>query len=158
MRPKTWQIKEVAEQLQIHPQTLYYYERIGLLPPPQRTPTGYRQFTEVDLERLQFIQRAKALGFRLKEIRQMLALREQRTLTCFTVYEQLQQKIAAIEGQILELQALKKELENLLQECHSRLREVTTNHACTLLEESEKSALSTPPVAGTPEFWHASSQ
>ncbi len=138
MSVKTWQIKEVAEQLQIHPQTLYYYERIGLLPAPQRTPTGYRQFTEVDIERLQFIQRTKALGFRLKEIRQMLALREQRTLTCFTVYEQLQQKIVAIEAQMMQLQALKSELESLLQECHRRLRAATTDQACSLLEGAEE--------------------
>ncbi|MFN4196089.1 MAG: heavy metal-responsive transcriptional regulator [Thermosynechococcus sp.] len=140
MKTKTWQIKDVAEQLQIHPQTLYYYERIGLLPTPQRTPAGYRQFTEVDIERLQFIQRAKALGFRLKEIRQLLELREQRTLTCWAVYEQLQQKIAAIEVQMLELQALKQELESLLQECHSRLGSVTMDQACTLLEESAASS------------------
>ncbi|MFN4279924.1 heavy metal-responsive transcriptional regulator [Thermosynechococcus sp.] len=140
MTTKTWQIKEVAEQLRIHPQTLYYYERIGLLPPPQRTPGGYRQFTEVDIERLQFIQRAKALGFRLKEIRQLLDLREQRTFTCWAVYEQLQQKIAAIEVQMLELQALKQELETLLQECHSRLATGMTDQTCTLLEESAPSS------------------
>lgn len=110
------------------------------MPTPQRTPAGYRQFTEVDIERLQFIQRAKALGFRLKEIRQLLELREQRTLTCWAVYEQLQQKIAAIEVQMLELQALKQELESLLQECHSRLGSVTMDQACTLLEESAASS------------------
>lgn len=140
MRPRTWHIKEVAKELGIHPQTLYYYERIGLLPSPHRTPTGYRQFTEVDIGRLQFIQRAKALGFRLKEIRQMLDLREQRTLTCVAVYEQLQQKIAVIEAQISELQALKSELESLLQECHSRLRKATTDQACTLLEGADEPA------------------
>ncbi|AXY68378.1 heavy metal-responsive transcriptional regulator [Thermosynechococcus sichuanensis E542] len=138
MTPRTWHIKEVAKELGIHPQTLYYYERIGLLPSPHRTPRGYREFTEVDMRRLQFIQRAKVLGFRLKEIRQMLDLREQRTLTCVAVYEQLQQKIAAIEAQMMQLQALKSELESLLQECRSRLREATTDQACTLLEDSEE--------------------
>ena len=58
----------------INPQRLYFYERIGLIPPPQRTEAGYRLFSELDVDRLAFITRAKSLGLSLDDIKEILSL------------------------------------------------------------------------------------
>jgi MerR family Zn(II)-responsive transcriptional regulator of zntA len=62
-----FQVGEVSRRLGLNPQTLYFYERIGLIPSPQRTEAGYRLFSQQDMERLAFISRAKSLGLTLDE-------------------------------------------------------------------------------------------
>jgi DNA-binding transcriptional MerR regulator len=57
-------IGQVAQKLGLNPQTLYFYERIGLIKNPQRTEAGYRIYEDEDLEQLLFITRAKALGLK----------------------------------------------------------------------------------------------
>lgn len=60
---------ELAEQAGINKETLRYYERIGLLPEPRRDTNNYRVYNQKDLERLQFIRKAKEYGFTLKELK-----------------------------------------------------------------------------------------
>ncbi|MBF2077899.1 MAG: MerR family DNA-binding protein [Synechococcales cyanobacterium T60_A2020_003] len=111
------QVGEVARQLDLNPQTLYFYERIGLIPPLQRTESGYRLFSQQDVDRLVFITRTKALGLTLDEIKDILMLRDGRSLTCGAVYERLASKLAQIEQQIQQLQTLQQELQPLLEQC-----------------------------------------
>ncbi len=99
-------VSEVAKAVGINPQTLYFYERIGLIPPPQRTEAGYRLFREEDVERLRFITRNKALGLSLDEIKEILALKEGQNLTCQAVQDRLAAKLNQIEHQIQQLQSL----------------------------------------------------
>jgi len=84
-------ISDVSHHLGVNPQTLYFYERIGLIPSSQRTKSGSRLYTQEDIERLSFILRAKSLGLTLEEIK------EGEALTCQAVYERLQQKITEEE-------------------------------------------------------------
>jgi MerR family transcriptional regulator, Zn(II)-responsive regulator of zntA len=122
-------VSEVAKTLGINPQTLYFYERTGLIPSPQRTEAGYRLFSEEDVERLRFIARTKTLGLTLDEIKELLALREGQALTCQAVYERLAAKLVQIESQVQQLQALQAELEPLLARC-----QIHPDNACILLE------------------------
>ncbi|WP_416236384.1 heavy metal-responsive transcriptional regulator [Spirulina sp. CCNP1310] len=140
------QLGEAARQLGLNPQTLYFYERIGLIPPPQRTSAGYRLFSPTDLERLAFIARAKTLGLSLAEIKEILALKQGRSLTCAAVYERLQQKVAALEAQIQQLQVLHGELVPLLADCERNLAHPDPAHQCVVLETS------------SPTFLHKTSQ
>ncbi len=71
-----FQVGEVSRRLNLNPQTLYFYERIGLILPPQCTVAGYRLFSQQDMERLAFIVRAKSLGLSLDEIKNISALRD----------------------------------------------------------------------------------
>ena len=64
----TMQIGKVAEAAEVSVQTIRYYERIGVLPEPNRSQSGYRQYPPEIVQRLQFIQRAQDLGFTLEEI------------------------------------------------------------------------------------------
>lgn len=66
------QVGEVSRRLGLNPQTLYFYERIGLMPSPQRTAAGYRLYDQPALDRLTFITQAKALGLSLDDIKDLL--------------------------------------------------------------------------------------
>ncbi len=132
-----FQVGEVSRQLALNPQTLYFYERIGLIPPPQRTEAGYRLFSQQDVERIAFITRAKSLGLSLKEIRNILALKDGRSLTCQAVYEHLSKKLSEIEDTIRCLQALHDELTPLINECCANLQK--TERECVVLAQLKAS-------------------
>ena len=66
---------ELARQSDVNLETIRYYERKGLLPKPPRSTSGYRQFSRDSVRRVRFIKRAQELGFSLKEIQELLALR-----------------------------------------------------------------------------------
>jgi DNA-binding transcriptional MerR regulator len=68
---ETLTISQLAHQAGVHIETVRYYERRGLLRQPPRTPAGYRQYSAADLWRLQFIARAKQLGFTLAEVERL---------------------------------------------------------------------------------------
>jgi DNA-binding transcriptional MerR regulator len=109
-------IGELAAELGLNPKTIRYYEVIGLLPIPARTATGYRLYGTADRERLRFIVKAKAIGFTLREIGEILTLRDSGTEPCPHLGLLLDRKLAAVDAQLrllgdlhAELQALKAE-------------------------------------------------
>ncbi len=108
-------IGTVAAQLGFTARTLRYYEQLGVLPPAARTLSGYRVYDEAAVQRLTFIAKARSLGLTLKEIRQILALRERGRLPCAAVQRLLRAHIARIDRQIAQLQALKADLTALLE-------------------------------------------
>jgi MerR family transcriptional regulator, Zn(II)-responsive regulator of zntA len=112
-----FKISEIAKKLGVNTQTLYFYERIGLIKSPQRTEAGYRLYSQEDWEKLSFITNAKSLGLSLAEIKQLLQLKEDQSLSCQEVYQKLQDKVQEIDAQIANLQALKAEILPLMQKC-----------------------------------------
>jgi MerR family transcriptional regulator, Zn(II)-responsive regulator of zntA len=128
------QLGEVSRQLGLNPQTLYFYERIGLIPPPQRTEAGYRLFSQADVERLIFITRAKSLGLSLDDIKEILSLKEGQLLTCRAVHDRLNQKVQEIAAKIHQLQLLQDELIPLLEQCHTNFDHPDPMHQCVVLE------------------------
>lgn len=130
-----FQVGEVARKLGINAQTLYFYERIGLMRSPPRSESGYRLYNDADLERLSFILRAKDLGLTLEEIGEILTLKEGRSLTCREVHDRLIQKIQQIEVQIQKLQGLRHELLPLVDRCRTRLED--EQRQCTVLENRD---------------------
>jgi DNA-binding transcriptional MerR regulator len=112
------QVSEVSRKLGVNPQTLYFYERIGLIPSPNRTESGYRLYADRDLERLTFIARAKSLGLTLEEIGEILALKDKKGMDCcYNVRDRLKAKVEHIQQTITQLQALHDELIPLIAEC-----------------------------------------
>ncbi len=134
-----FQVGEVSRRLDLNPQTLYFYERIGLIPSPQRTEAGYRLFSQQDVDRLTFITRAKSLGLSLDEIKDILALKDGRLLTCQAVYERLSKKVSEIEDTIRRLQVLHDELTPLVKQCYANLQ--TTDRECVVLDQSKVTPL-----------------
>ena len=98
-------------------ETVRYYERRGLLPKPPRSASGYRMFPIEAGQRLQFIQRAKELGFSLKEIGELLSLRVSPTTTSAGIRMKAKSKIADIRSKIRSLESMEKTLRKLTKSC-----------------------------------------
>jgi len=101
----------------VNVETIRYYERRGLLPPPGRSGAGYRQYRDDDLWRLGFIRRAKGLGFTLAEIADLLGRRHDRSV--LEVLAAAQAKLVQVEEDIASLVALRSNLGRLVQTCET---------------------------------------
>lgn len=103
----------LSEQTGISTQAIRYYERIGILPEPQRAENGYRMYGQSDVERLQFIRRARALDFSLDQIGEILALREREVAPCDYVLSVMETRITEIEVRMRDLRQLRDEIQAL---------------------------------------------
>lgn len=103
-------IGDVARAAGVGVETIRFYERRGLLPAPPRTAAGYRLYSPSAFERIRFIRHAKALGFTLEEIEDLLSLRRAPGCTCADVKERADRKIAA-------LTAMRRALANIAAAC-----------------------------------------
>ncbi len=123
-------IGQLARAAGVGVETVRFYERRGLLAPPPRSAAGYRQYTDDTVARLQFIRRAKELGFTLSEIQELLALRERPTARCAEVKSRAEAKIASIDQKIRDLQRMKRSLKKLADICPGE----TVTEECPILE------------------------
>jgi DNA-binding transcriptional MerR regulator len=112
---ETLSIGQLATAAGVNVETVRYYERRGLLAEPPRTAAGYRQYSAADVWRLQFIARAKSLGFTLAEIQELLGDDGQRSVERIT--SAARAKIAAVEAQQQELETTRRRLAQLLGVC-----------------------------------------
>jgi Zn(II)-responsive transcriptional regulator len=110
-------IGELARECGASVDTIRYYERERLLPRPQRAPSRYRLYEPQAVVRLRFIRQAKGLGFSLEEIRELLALRVDRSKTCGDVRTRARTKILEIEARIDELARMRAALDRLAAAC-----------------------------------------
>lgn len=104
------QIGEAARATGVPPKTLRFYEDLGLVR-PDRTESGYRLYSSKELERIQFVLRAKQLGFTLNEISDVMALREDDLQPCEHVTSLIESRLAEIEIRMRNLADMKIELE-----------------------------------------------
>jgi MerR family transcriptional regulator, copper efflux regulator len=124
-------IGELAERAGVNVQTVRYYERRDLLPEPERTASGYREYDEADLRRLHFILRAKELGFTLTEIRDLLDLRASSGATADDVRRRAQAKIDDVDRKLRDLQRIRDGLARVVRSCdaHGPPEECALIHA-----------------------------
>lgn len=113
---------QLAQRAQINLETVRFYEQEGLLAPPSRTASGYRQFEEVAVDRLAFVKRAKALGFSLGEIRELLAIQDGHADMCVEVRDLVQNKLAIVRDKKAELEKLEAQLSAALRKCNRALK------------------------------------
>lgn len=109
-------IGEVAARARVNVQTLRYYERIGLLPEPRRSSSGYRAYPPKAVHTVRLIKRAQALGFTLTEIRELLRLAGGDD-ACGPIRELADRRIARLDTKIAGLQAMRDELRRLATGC-----------------------------------------
>ncbi|KRG40708.1 MerR family transcriptional regulator [Stenotrophomonas panacihumi] len=110
-------IGKLARQAGTQPETIRYYEKIGLLDAPPRSEGNYRHYGPPDQRRLAFILRARELGFPIDNIRELIALGEQREHACSSVDDVARRHIAGIARRIQDLQSLQRELERMIEGC-----------------------------------------
>lgn len=109
------QIKEMSSLSGVPPKTIRYYEQIGLLPPARRAENRYRLYSEADVERLSFIKNARALGFHLIEIAQILSVQDRNEPPCHHVMDVLRNHMNELENRIRELENLRRDLVGLYE-------------------------------------------
>ncbi len=114
---KSYRIGGVTKLLGISADTLRYYEKIGLLPAINRTDSGIRVYLERDLSRLRFIRRAQKMRFSLKEIAELLKMREDPQGARDEVRILTRRKLSEVEEHLDDLQFLRNELQLLLNLC-----------------------------------------
>lgn len=110
-------IGAVARRSAVGIDTIRYYEREGLLPPPRRRASGYRDYGADTVARLRFIRRAKALGFTLDEIRELLALSSDRERGVRGVQQRALARLAEIDRRIAEMRRVRRGLQQLVAAC-----------------------------------------
>jgi len=110
-------IGELAQRAGVGIDTVRYYEKQGLLPMPARQASGYRRYAQSDIARLQFVRRAKALGFTLIEIREVLALSGRREDDMGGLKAAANKKLVDVEAKLAELTRIRDGLRTLVASC-----------------------------------------
>jgi len=132
-------IGELAQRLNLNPRTLRYYESIGLLAEPERTHSGYRDYSDDDLERVQFVKSAQRLGLSLDEIKEILAFKDRGELPCDYVLTVIEREAEDLNRRIREMKQLRDELKILKEKAQrvpkARLRDDAC--VCHIIENQD---------------------
>ena len=111
-------IGQIAKHSGVPAKTIRYYESVSLLPRPDRTASGYRDYDDPALQRLRFVQRARSLGFSVRECADLLALYEDKHRASAEVKAMAREHVAQVEAKIAELRAMGRTLGELIDKCH----------------------------------------
>ena len=115
-------ISEAAASSGCHLETIRYYERVGLMPKPRRTASGYREYRDDEVDRLRFITRSRDLGFSMEEIAELLGLWHDRSRASSQVKRIAQQHIDDLSERIAQMQAMQRSLQTLVSCCQGNDR------------------------------------
>ena len=113
----TFSIGELARVTGSKVETIRYYERVGVLPPPARTGGNYRAYAQPHLDRLSFIRRGRDLGFSLDDVRELLRLSDDRQRSCGEIDQIARRRLAEVERKLADLTILRGELRQLIDQC-----------------------------------------
>jgi len=126
-------IGQVAKRTGITVETVRFYEKKGLIAAPRRTDSGYRQYPGDTVKRVRFIQNAKEVGFTLKDIGELLALRREPGTSCTDIKLRAAHKIEEVDRKIRELTRIRGALSKLKSTCTGS----GAVSQCPILEELE---------------------
>jgi DNA-binding transcriptional MerR regulator len=110
-------VAALAKRVGVSPDTIRYYDRLGLLPAPRRTAAGYRRYGEDVADRVRFIKGAQRLGLRLREVAELLAIRDRGQCPCGHTQTIVARRIAELDTELARLAALRGELARLADRC-----------------------------------------
>lgn len=122
-------------------ETIRYYERIGLLPSPERSPGGQRLYDWRARDRLMFIRHGRDLGFTLGAIRELLRLADDPDRSCADADAIARARLQEVDSRLVRLTALRAELQRMIAECqgerisHCRVIEVLADHRLCLADD-----------------------
>lgn len=115
-------IGEAAKSSGVNAKLIRHYESIGIIPKANRTDSGYRTYTEADVNILSFVKRARGLGFSMKEIKKLVGLWRNRSRASSDVKALALAHVKEMEQKIAELEAMVKTLKHLARSCHGDQR------------------------------------
>lgn len=110
-------IGTVAEKAGVPPKTIRYYEDIGLIRKAERLPNGYRAYSARDMRELNFIKRARELGFSVEDVRDLLDLWRNRRRTSAAVKALVTRHLEVLDHKIAELESMRRSLAHLDERC-----------------------------------------
>jgi len=110
-------IGQAAERTSLPSKTIRYYDEIKLVTPARRE-NGYREYSQNDLQRLRFLQRARGLGFSIEECRSLLSLYDDKSRSSAEVRSLARNRLKEIRLKIKELRSLEQSLGHLIETCH----------------------------------------
>ena len=122
-------IGEAAAAAAVTPKMIRHYESLGLLPEPERTEAGYRLYTSREVEMLRFIRQARALGFPIPQIDELLGLWKNEARQSRDVMALARRQLADLEQRERELNAMRVTLESMVDECPD-----DTSSCCAILQ------------------------
>lgn len=107
-------VAQLAKSVGVRPDTIRYYERAGLLPEPPRTAAGYRVYPPEAGERIRFIQGCQRVGLRLREVSELLSVRDTGVCPCEPAEDLLRRRIDELDAELARLTALRADLAGML--------------------------------------------
>ena len=116
-KKRGYQIGKISRMTGVNIETIRYYERIDIMPEPDRTPGGTRQYNHEQLKRLFFIKRSRELGFSIEEIRALLAMVDSREYSCADIHQMTVAHLSEVQSKIADLKKLEKALKQMAAEC-----------------------------------------
>lgn len=125
--------------MDVNPKTIRFYESIGLLPEPERTSSGYRDYEEDAVDRLTFIRTAQRLGITLDEVKEILGFRDRGEAPCTYVRGVLDAQLSTIDRRIAELEELRDQLVDLAVDADN-LPPASDGVTCQLIEHVRQDA------------------
>lgn len=135
-RPSSLTIGQVANAAGVNVQTLRYYERVGLIPAPRRSRSGYRLYAHDTVRMVSFVKRAQELGFTLREVKALLKFRTTGLQKRDAVRAAAEAKVTDIDDRIQDLMSIRAALSSLLTTCACQ----GTKPECPILEALERKA------------------
>jgi DNA-binding transcriptional MerR regulator len=109
-------VSKLAEQVGTSADTVRYYERIGLLPEADRSPSGYRLYGDEAVERLRFIKRAQRFGLKLEAIAELLDVRERGLCPCGHTRRMLEERVAELDEEMSSLSRLRADIATMIDD------------------------------------------
>ena len=134
----SYQIGEVAKRVGMTVEGLRFYERKGLVNPMARSPSRYRLYGDREIQTLRFIKAAQEMGFALREIEDLLEIRQGKGSNCAAMRDRLAEKLDGVRRKIKLLRVLEKDLAAGVARCDEQLRH--GRNECPVLDEFGASA------------------
>lgn len=108
---------ELARISGCNPETIRYYEKIGLIPEPVRAANGYRQYSDSHTRRLHFVQQGRELGFTIEDLKSLLNLVDRNAVSCGEVENLASEHLGSVRNKINQLKRMEKTLKETISSC-----------------------------------------
>jgi MerR family transcriptional regulator, copper efflux regulator len=133
---------ELARRAGVSTDLLRHYERMGIVPRPERASNGYRQYPARALGRVRVVRRSLSLGFSLAELARIFAIRDRGGAPCREVRNLAKEKLRQVEQGLLELKTLRRQLRETVVDWDRRLRKTPKGRTAGLLDSLKEDGVS----------------